>query len=806
MKGNVNDLQAIAAAYETKNSSSYRDIYNKYIKNVFRSSKKKLSQNIIKPIPSFLNLISKDQKNILTQDDVFIVMSFFPPISIKKVKSNEENLGIKWKIRPIFDVFYSNLYNYLISNSYKFYWFCWPGLSLQPSEQKELKKFLQENYKIIPIYADSMKIPNFIDNFCYKRLRPACQNLYDFFSSDIEFDDLDITAYNEINKIFAKESLKFLNKATKTSEKKNFIIMNYHLFRVSFYLRKTILKSNKIYKPFHNNISVFFNSGFPNPNNIKILGDYKKFLLSLLFADLLTFSIHDHAMNFCLNCQKYLQISHKIHDGGRIYLEFEGKIILINVSHPFLDYPLKDFHRNLNFSSVKTNEDLERIYQKYHDYVIIVSMGEAYESSMFEMKFQAFKSFCQKQYPRKFVLIQIIYSTFELCFIKRTEYMDKLSRIADTINLELHENSIEVVYLDKYDKETLNKLFRQTSIFLKLSLNRDENYMQHLHYLSINNNAITILSANLFETKAFRSIITINSLSINSIHQALNKAIELLNSNNQKYLVLLDRIYLHTNNLDTWVYYNCKSLNYFTYYHDKEFKLSLDKVNYEGENFRLMVPTAEFEEIEIKNILNGYTKSENRVLVFEFEGVFFDVSKFNAILNTSNILEIESKLNKCKPFSILSDEVLLNFKKIVQDPKNSVYIVSALSQEILAFFFPDIKGLTLFSENGYICQKIGRDEAPFINFYEKADTSWKAIVQTVIMEYVMKTKGSYLIEKKYSLIWIFDKVDKDFASIQAKELIEHLNEVLEFIEVIEIAKYENFIEVRLKNCQKVIFI
>jgi len=217
----------------------------------------------------------------------------------------------------------------------------------------------------------------------------------------------------------------------------------------------------------------------------------------------------------------------------------------------------------------------------------------------------------------------------------------------------------------------------------------------------------------------------------------------------------------------------------------------------------LILPNSNFEEIEIRNIANSYKNAENRVIVLDFEGAFLDLNKINELLNTKNILEIESKINKCKPLCIINDETLSKFKNIVQDPRNSVYVISSLSHEKLAFFFPEMKDLTLFSENGYFCQKIGRDDDPFMNFYEKADTSWKAIVQTVILEYVAKTEGSYLIEKKYSLIWIFDKVDKDFANIQAKELMEHLTEVLEFIDVIEIAKYENLIEVRLKNCHKV---
>lgn len=555
---------------------------------------------------------------------------------------------------------------------------------------------------------------------------------------------------------------------------------------------------------------------------LRFLCNYRKLLVSLLFSDVLIFSVYDHARNFLFNCEKYLQLSHKTHEGGRLYLEFEGRILLINVYHPFMESPFNEMHRSLvsefeeinhnnydllnsNQSNIHNYQDIDSLCANYKDYLMISSMDKIESSSLIEMKFHSFWLFAQKQSEKKIVMVQLLYNVFEDGYVKNTEYIDKLTQIANSINKKLVNQHIAVLYCNKVPRKKLVQLFKQTDIFLKLSLVRDEAYMHHLEYLCIKDNAIIILSTNLFQVKAFKSIMTINSLNMNSIQNALAKAETLTSNKAQECLVMLDREYLRCNNVHQWFLYNFSSLQYFSYYYDKEFKLTLDKVNHEGETFRLIPVSQHFEEFEIKNIANAYKTSENRVFVLDFEGVFLDVNKINEILNTNNILELESKLvNKAKPvLNVISDETLSKFRNIVQNPKNSVYVISSLSHDKLSYFFPDMAKLTLFSENGYFCQKLGRDEVPFVNFYEKADTSWKAIVQTVILEYVAKTEGSYLIEKKYSLIWIYDKVDKEFANIQAKELLDHLTEVLEFIDVIEIVKYETLIEVRLKNCHKV---
>lgn len=799
---------------EKKRENLFKEIYDKYIKNMFKSSKKKMSQNNIKSIPSFFTHLTKKPKKIpKISDEILIIFSFFPPIKIKKVKisnnhtpshSPDSHQNFKWRTKPIMDSFYTDFYNYLLRKSHNFYWFCWPGFNVMPNEQKELTKYLQENYRIVPIFFDSMKMQIFIESLCFKRLKPACNNLIDVFSSDLEFEDIDFQTYNEINKAFAKGSLKFLNSHNINMET-SFLVLNYHLFRVPFYLRKTIVKTKKNNRPSFHNISLFFINGFPNPENIRFLGNFQKLLISLMFCDLMIFSIFEHVRNFLLNCEQYLQITHKTHEGGRLYLEFDGRIIFINIIHPYLEFPRKDYHHNLDYCESKNPLDLENLSQKYQDFIIIVSLDQIDNFSMIEMKFLAFQLFVKSQTSKKIVLIQLLYNVFESCYVRNIEYLEKLSQIADNINKSFNDNnSIEVVYCNKCNREGLSNFLKKTSIFLKLSLIRDENYMYHLEYLSLKNDAIIILSTNLFQSKAFKSIISINSLNMTSIQQALLKALPLIGTKTQECRVIFDREYLRKNNIDNWFLYNSNSLLNFSYYYQKEFKLVMDNIKYEGDIYRLVLPNPNFEEIEIKTIANSYKKAENRVIILDFEGVFLDITNVNDMLNTNNILEIESKINKCKPLSITNDETLSKFKSIVRDPKNSVYMISSLSHDKMAFFLSGVKDLTLFSENGYICQKIGRDEVPLVNYYEKADTSWKAIVQTVILEYVAKTEGSYLIEKKYSLIWIFDKVEKDFAAIQTKELLEHLNEVLEFIDVIEIVKYETLIEVRLKNCHKVL--
>lgn len=651
-------------------------------------------------------------------------------------------------------------------------------------------------------------------SICAGRFRPAFQNRLDLYALDPELEDLDLGLLNEFDKTLAKAALKFLaGPGFPSTCVRNFLALDFQVLRTPFYLRKALLKSSK---PFPHNVAVFFPGGFPNPDNVRLLGDYRRLLGSLLFADLLVFPAFDHARNFALICQKYLGIATRTQEGGRLYLEFDGRILLINVFHPYLAHPSEpppfleepsgggsdyDLLSSSGPQLAARGKTLEQLCEDSPETVLIVGLDRIDSSSLVELKFQAFRGFAQGVLDRSFVLVELLYSVFEDGLAKNPEYIDRLTQIAKAANQSLGRHRIEVFYCNKVPRQSLRRLYARAGIFLKLSLIRDESYLHHLEYLSLNPRAVVVVSANMFQTRAFKSILTVNALNLQAVQAALRKAESLLGERSQESLVMLDREYLRANNVARWLEHNLACLQGFSFYHDKQFRLSLERS--EDEVPRLVPQSASFEEFEVKQIASAFPKSRNRVLVLDFEGVFLDLERINAALGTRNVLEIESKLQKCKPsLALISDETLSKFRNIVQNPRNSVYVISTLAHEKLAFFFPDMKPLTLFSENGYLCQRLGRDEAPFVNFYEKADTSWKSIVQNVILDYVGKTEGSYLVEKKYSLLWVFDKVDREFAEIQAKELMEHLTEVLEFIEVIEIVKYETLIEVRLRNCHK----
>jgi trehalose-phosphatase len=59
-----------------------------------------------------------------------------------------------------------------------------------------------------------------------------------------------------------------------------------------------------------------------------------------------------------------------------------------------------------------------------------------------------------------------------------------------------------------------------------------------------------------------------------------------------------------------------------------------------------------------------------------------------------------------------------------------------------------------------------------------ADFDWKKTAEPVMQLYTEATDGSYIEHKESAIVWHHHEADPDFGSCQAKELLDHLENVL----------------------------
>lgn len=81
------------------------------------------------------------------------------------------------------------------------------------------------------------------------------------------------------------------------------------------------------------------------------------------------------------------------------------------------------------------------------------------------------------------------------------------------------------------------------------------------------------------------------------------------------------------------------------------------------------------------------------------------------------------------------------------------------------------------------------------------DFDWKKIADPVMRLYTEATDGSYIEHKESALVWHHQEADPDFGSCQAKELLDHLENVLANEPVI-VKRGQHIVEVNPQGISK----
>lgn len=80
-----------------------------------------------------------------------------------------------------------------------------------------------------------------------------------------------------------------------------------------------------------------------------------------------------------------------------------------------------------------------------------------------------------------------------------------------------------------------------------------------------------------------------------------------------------------------------------------------------------------------------------------------------------------------------------------------------------------------------------------------ADFDWKRIAEPVMKLYTEATDGSNIETKESALVWHHQDADPDFGSCQAKELLDHLENVLAN-EPVVVKRGQHIVEVKPQVC------
>jgi len=171
--------------------------------------------------------------------------------------------------------------------------------------------------------------------------------------------------------------------------------------------------------------------------------------------------------------------------------------------------------------------------------------------------------------------------------------------------------------------------------------------------------------------------------------------------------------------------------------------------------FRVVALDPNFRKLSIPCIVSDYKRAKSRAILLDYDGTLMP----------------QNSINKAP-----SQEVLNFLDALCEDKKNSIFIVSGRGRESLSKWFTPCKKIGIAAEHGYFLKWSGSEEWETCG--QSSDFGWMQIVEPVMKQYTESTDGSSIEIKESALVWQYRDADPGFGSLQAKEMLEHLESVL----------------------------
>ena len=314
-EGDVNDefeLRGSLISFSTNNKQSSHEL------ELFNYDQVKI--DAIQNNPLSIGL--KRQIEINPEEDQFVILTAILPFNITK---KDEKYSIIPKDN---DDLYESLFRIKEKNKYDIYWIgMLDNYEKYYNENKkemvdsELIEFLKNK----KIYVITPKMKDYINYWIY--INHILGKI--FYDNKIPVNDDYFINYDQY-----WESYKLINElfalTTFNESKSSWLIMihDINLALVSHYISQ---KNN------YAKMGFYFHSLFPSLEVLKSLAFHQELLTSIMLCNLICFQHIDTALNFLNAIQRVLEQYYEVKSGGKIIINYQGRIIYIHIMHIGID-------------------------------------------------------------------------------------------------------------------------------------------------------------------------------------------------------------------------------------------------------------------------------------------------------------------------------------------------------------------------------------------------------------------------------------------------------------------------------------
>ncbi|GLU20688.1 hypothetical protein SLE2022_368750 [Rubroshorea leprosula] len=647
-------------------------------------------------------------------------------------------------------------------------------VDVDSSEQEEVSRKLLEEFNCVPTFLPPELQNKFYHGFCKQHLWPLFHYMLPICPDyGNRFDRSLWQAYLSANKIFADKVMEVIN-----PEDDYVWVHDYHLMVLPTFLRK---RFNRV------KLGFFLHSPFPSSEIYRTLPVRDEILRALLNADLIGFHTFDYARHFLSCCSRMLGLDYES-KRGYIGLDYFGRTVYIKILPVGVHMGRLQYALGHPSSSTKIKE----IQEQFKGKMVIVGVDDMDIFKGISLKISALEQLLQQRpgLRGKLVLVQIINparSTGKDVQEAKRETYESTTRVNDTFGFPGYE---PVILIDRpvsfYEKAAYYALAECCIV----NAVRDGMNLVPYKYIVCRQGApkmdealktasgsprssMLVVSEFIGCSPSLSGAIRVNPWDIDAVANALNIAISMPDLEKQLRHEKHYR-YVSSHDVAYWARSFMQDLERACRDHYSKRCWGIGF----GMSFRILALSPSFRKLSIDLLISAYKKTSRRAIFLDYDGT---------VVPQMSIVKSPSP------------EVISVLNNLCSDPQNTVFIVSGRGKNSLSDWFAQIENLGIAAEHGYFIRwssKSNWETSPVAS-----DFDWKRMAEPVMKLYTEATDGSYIETKESALVWHHQDADPNFGSCQAKELLDHLENVLAN-EPVVVKRGQQIVEVKPQGITK----
>lgn len=605
-----------------------------------------------------------------------------------------------------------------------------PTDALDDHIKSAIAEKLEEEHETLTVYVNDKDLDGHYSHYCKTMLWPLFHYQIPDSPKSKAYQDHSWKYYVQVNQAFA-------DCVAKNYKRGDVVwIHDYHLMLVPDMLRKVLVDAK---------IGFFMHVSFPSSEVFRCLPTRKELLKGILGANLIGFQTDEYCRHFLQTCSRVLG-----YEATSNAVQLENRVVNVG-SFPIGIYPeALDKGR----ADPEVANWIKIISGKYPDKKIIVARDKLDHIRGVRPKLLAYELFL-KIYPQwkdKVVFIQVAASTTEQAELNAavtdvvTRINSQPSSLADVLLVFLRQDIPYSQYLALLSAADCLMI---TSLREGMNLTSHEFvYCQDGKYGRSKHSPLILSeftgSASIFDGN--KSLL-VNPWDHRECAAAIDTALGMSEDEKKRRWQELYELVMHHTGCQWY----------------ESFVDQLDRVwNEHAKRESASIPRLSYDKLKPK-----YDDSQKRLFILDYEGTLASWA------SPSSIIQATPR----RALGVLND--------LIEDARNTVYVMSARMPEEMERLFQQVPGLGMIAENGCFVLEasMSRDsrDLTWVSLVDEEKVkAWKDSMRDILRYYQERIEGSRVIERHCSFVLDYRSAGNSaMARQQVVEYADHINSLCE---------------------------